>query len=105
MSVIRNRYCTIEYGGLIDVIPWYRQLLALVFGLGVMLIGLWAIQQGSGALLIASVAGMAFMSLLLIFGIEVDSIQIGDKVEIQFSNTTVGKTVTRREEDTDPDDD
>jgi len=71
------------------MIPWYRQALALVFGLGVMLIALWGIDQGQGPFLIVSVVGMAFLSLLLIFGIEVDSIEIGDKFRIDFSSTTI----------------
>lgn len=79
------------------MIPWYRQLLALVFGLGVLLISLWGIDQGNGTILIVSVAGMGFMSLLLIFGIEVDTIEIGEKVQIEFSSTTVSKQVVRRE--------
>lgn len=91
MSVARTKHCTIRYRfnfqWSLDMIPWYRQLLALVFGLGVMLIALWGIQQGSGAWLISSVAGMAFLSLLLIFGIEVDTVEFG-KVKIDFSNTT-----------------
>lgn len=70
------------------MIPWYRQALALVFGLGVMLIALWGIYQGQGPFLIVSVVGMAFLSLLLIFGIEVDSVEIGDTFKIEFSSTT-----------------
>jgi hypothetical protein len=84
------------------MIPWYRQLLGLVFGLGVMMIALWAITQGSGAYLIATVAGMAFLSLLLIFGIEVDSVEFGS-FKIDFSNTTVNKSVTKRESGSDDD--
>lgn len=83
------------------MIPWYRQVLALIFGLGVMLIALWGIDQGSGAILIGSVAGMAFLSLLLIFGIEVDSVKIGDKVEIDFTNTSITESVTERRDDSD----
>jgi len=87
------------------MIPWYRQLLALVFGLGVLLISLWGIDQGNGTILIVSVAGMGFMSLLLIFGIEVDTIEIGEKVQIEFSSTTVSKQVVERTDDTEGGDD
>jgi len=87
------------------MIPWYRQLLALVFGLGVLLISLWGIDQGNGTILIVSVAGMGFMSLLLIFGIEVDTIEIGEKVQIEFSSTTVDKHRVDRTDDTEGGDD
>lgn len=97
MSVAKTRYCRVHWRWLTGMIPWYRQLLALVFGLGVLLISLWGIDQGNGTILIVSVAGMGFMSLLLIFGIEVDTIEIGEKVQIEFSSTTVSKQVVRRE--------
>ncbi len=89
MSVYKSKSFYVRYRWCLGaMIPWYRQLIALVFGLGIMLIALWAIEQQTGGLVIASVAGMAFLSLLLIFGIEVDRIQIGNKLEIDFSNTT-----------------
>jgi hypothetical protein len=82
------------------MIPWYRQAIALVFGLGVMLIALWAIEQGSGALLIGSIAGMAFLTLLLIFGVEVDTIEVDTSgFSIDFSNTTVTKSKVTRSDD------
>ena len=83
------------------MIPWYRQVLALIFGLGVMLIALWGIDQGQGALLIGSVVGMAFLSLLLIFGIEVDSVRVGDKIEIDFTSTGITESVTERRDESD----
>jgi len=101
MSVARTRNCTVVYRWDFTMIPWYRQLLALVFGLGVMLIALWGIDQGSGPVLIGSVAGMAFLSLLLIFGIEVDSITIGDKVQIDFTSTNITESVTERGDEPD----
>ena len=83
------------------MIPWYRQLLALVFGVGVMIISVWAIDQGNGGILISSVAGMSFLTLLLIFGVEVDTIKIGDKVRINFTDTALpGST---RNDDSDDD--
>jgi len=104
MSVVQTRHCRDRWRWFSGMIPWYRQLLALVFGLGVLLIALWGIDQGNGAILIISVAGMGFMSLLLIFGIEVDSIEIGDKVKIEFSSTTVDKHRVERADDTGDDD-
>ena len=101
MSVVRTRNFTVVYRWDFIVIPWYRQLLALVFGLGVMLIALWGIDQGQGPLLIASVVGMAFLSLLLIFGIEVDSVRIGDKIEIDFTSTSVTESATERRDERD----
>jgi hypothetical protein len=71
------------------MIPWWRQLLSLVFGLGVMLIALYAIREGSGPVVILGTAGLSMLTLLLIFGIEVDDISIaGDYVVINFSDTT-----------------
>ena len=101
MSVARTRNCTVVYRWDFDMIPWYRQVLALIFGLGVMLIALWGIDQGQGPILIGSVAGMAFLSLLLIFGIEVDSVKIGDKVEIDFTSTGITESVTDRRDESD----
>jgi len=83
--------------GYLTVIPWYRQVIALVFGLGVVTIALWAIQQGEGRLMIVGVVGMAFLSLLLIFGIEIDRIEIGDKFVIDFSNTDSRTTLKDNE--------
>lgn len=100
MSVVQTKRCQIQYRWCFPVIPWYRQAIALVFGVGVMLIALWAIQQGSGAWLIGSVVGMAFLTLLLIFGVEIDSIEVTDKVRIDFTNTGVSESITeRRDED------
>lgn len=71
------------------MIPWWRQLLSLVFGLGVMLIALFAIKQGSGPVVILGTAGIAMTTLLLIFGIEIDDISIGGEyVVVNFSDTT-----------------
>lgn len=84
------------------MIPWYRQLLALVFGGGVMLIALWAIEQGSGPVMIGAVAIMAFVSLLLMFGVEIDQVQIEPiGLTIDFSNTTITKSKVTREADSD----
>lgn len=70
------------------MIPWYRQVLSLIYGLGVMLIALWALEQGQGPWVILGVVGMSCLTLMLIFGIEIDSVKVLDKVEIEFSNTS-----------------
>jgi len=69
------------------MIPWYRQVLSLVYGLGVMLIALWALQQGSGPYVILGVVGMSMLTLMLIFGVEIDEIRVLDKVQITFTDT------------------
>ena len=92
MSVTRTRLCTVRYRfkwkWSLDMISWYRQVLSLVYGLGVMLIALWAIKQGQGPWMILGVVGMSCLTLLLIFGVEIDTIKVGDKVQIDFTDTT-----------------
>ena len=70
------------------MIPWYRQVLSLVYGIGVMLIALWAIEQGQGPWMILGVVAMSCLTLLLIFGVEIDTVKVGDKVRIDFTDTT-----------------
>lgn len=103
MSVARMPTVSVKYRWCFgQMIPWYRQILALVFGGGVMLIALWAIQQGSGAWMIGTVAGMAFLTLLLIFGVELDTLEVTTGgFSIDFSNTTMERTRTVREENDD----
>lgn len=88
MSVIHNRFGSIKYHTRwsMQMIPWYRQVLSLVYGVGVMLIALWAIQQGSGPYVILGVVGMSMLTLMLIFGVEIDSITVLDKVNVEFTN-------------------
>jgi len=101
MSVAKTRRIKVHYRWCLgEMIPWYRQAIALVFGLGVMLIALWAIEQGSGAILIGSIAGMAFLTLLLIFGVEVDSVEVDTNgFSIDFTNTTATKSKVTRSDD------
>ena len=89
MSVAHNRFCAVKYrtGWSMQMIPWYRQVLSLVYGLGVMLIALWALQQGSGPYVILGVVGMSMLTLMLIFGVEISEIRVLDKVEITFTET------------------
>jgi threonine/homoserine efflux transporter RhtA len=74
-----------------EMIPWYRQLLSLVYGIGVMLIALWALEQGSGPWVILGVVGMSMLTLTLIFGVEIDSVQFGNKIAIEFTDTSDGQ--------------
>jgi len=89
MSVAHNRFCAVKYrtGWSMKMIPWHRQVLSLVYGLGVMLIALWALQQGSGPYVILGVVGMSMLTLMLIFGVEIDEIRVLDKVQITFTDT------------------
>ena len=70
------------------MIPWYRQLLSLIYGLGVMLIALWAIENGSGPWLILGVVGMSMLTLMLIFGVEINHVQVSlDGFDVDFTDT------------------
>jgi hypothetical protein len=65
--------------------------MATLFGVGVMAIALFAIEQGSGRMLIGSVVGMAFLTIMLIFGVEIDEIRIdfaGNEIVLDFTNTS-----------------
>ena len=70
-----------------QMIPWYRQVLSLVYGVGVMLIALWALEQGNGPYVILGIVGMSCLTLMLIFGVEINEIVLLDKVKVDFSNT------------------
>jgi len=87
MSVIQKGPVLCEWRAL-TVIPWYRQTLALVFGIGVMIVALYGIPQGESGFVIASIVGMSLLTILLIFGVEVNHIKIGDKIQIDFTNTS-----------------
>lgn len=87
MSVARTRYCTVRYRWSVHMIPWYRQLISLVYGVGVILIALWALEQGQGPSVILGVVAMSMLTLTLIFGIEINEITIMDKLKIDFKNS------------------
>ena len=89
MSVARNAFCSVEYRTRwsMKMIPWYRQVISLVYGLGVILIALWALEQGTGPYVILGVVAMSMLTLMLIFGIEIDEIRVLDKIQIDFTNT------------------
>jgi len=63
---------------------WYRQLLSVVYGAAVVAIALLAIKQGSGPITIFGTAAVSMLTLLLIFGVEVDRVQWGDRLVIDF---------------------
>jgi len=87
MSVVQYRSFRCEWR-VVQLIPWYRQLLALVFGLGVMIVALFGIEEGESGFVIASIVGMSLLTILLIFGVEVNQIKVGNKIEIDFTNTS-----------------
>lgn len=61
--------------------------MALVYGVGVTTLGLWALREGGRSpTVIISVVAMSMLTLMLIFGVEIDRIRLLDKVEIVFSN-------------------
>jgi hypothetical protein len=64
----------------------HRQILSFVYGVAVTAIALWALRQGTTPTVIVSVVGMSMLTLMLIFGVEIDRIRVLDKVEIEFSD-------------------
>jgi len=87
------------------MIPWYRQVLSLILSFGIILITLFGIDQSNGMYLIGAAMAMSFLSLLLIFGVEIEEI----KVETSFVTVTIPFTNTspkrRGKMDTDDEDD
>ena len=71
-----------------QMIPWYRQVISLVYGLGVIMISLWALEQGTGPYVVLGVVAMSMLTLMLIFGIEISEIQVMDRVRIEFTDTS-----------------
>jgi len=92
MSVARTPFCTVTYRinpmWDMEMIPWYRQVISLIYGIGVIMIALWALEQGQGPYVILGVVGMSMLTLMLIFGVEIDKIQIGKVGRVEFTNTS-----------------
>jgi len=92
MSVIQTRFATVQYRidprFSMEMIPWHRQVISLIYGIGVIMIALWALEQGTGPYVVLGVVGMSCLTLMLIFGVEIDSITIGNVGEIEFTDTT-----------------
>jgi len=92
MSVAKLPGCAIEYN--IDqkwhmrMIPWHRQLISLIYGIGIIMIALWALEQGQGPYVIRGVAGMSMLTLKLIFGVEISEVHIGKVGRIEFTDTS-----------------
>lgn len=85
--------CRVQYAWCFPLIPWYRQAISLIYGLGVILIALWALEQGQGPYVILGVVGMSFVTLMLIFGIEIKKIDVNlwngaFEATIPFTNTS-----------------
>jgi len=89
MSVAHNRLCTVQYRTewSMKMIPWHRQLISVIYGVGVIMIALWALEQGSGPYVVLGIVGMSMLTLMLIFGVEIESVTIGNVGEIQFTDT------------------
>ena len=77
-----------------EMTTWYRQVLSLIYAILVTLIALWALDQGSGPWVILGVVGMSMLTIMLVFGVEIDHVRLLDKAEIQFSDTDGGKDKT-----------
>jgi len=96
MSVARTRICSVKYRinpkWQMDMIPWHRQVISLIYGLGVIMIALWALEQGQGPYVVLGVVGMSMLTLMLIFGVEIDSVQVGDFGRIEFTNMEVDES-------------
>jgi hypothetical protein len=77
------------------MIPWYRQVISLVYGIGVMLIAVWALEQGTGPYVILGIVGMSMLTLMLIFGVEIDHVEVSlDGFTVDFSDTDGSDTQT-----------
>jgi len=89
MRVTATRHCRVEWEWSFPMIPWHRQLISLVYGLGVILIALWALKQGSGGRwMILGVVGMSMLTLMLIFGVEINRVDVSlDGFSVDFTNT------------------
>jgi hypothetical protein len=82
MSVTSNNF-QVEWR-FFKVTPWYRRVLSVLFGIGVIAISLLALSQGSSMWVLGGVSIMAMASLLLIYGIEIQYIELGSS-RIQFN--------------------
>lgn len=70
-----------------QMIPWHRQLISLIYGIGVIMIALWALEQGNGPYVVLGVVGMSMLTLMMIFGVEIETVRVGNVGEIQFTDT------------------
>lgn len=91
MSVAQISHFRVSYqinqGFTMRMIPWHRQVISVIYGIGVIMIALWALEQGNGPYVVLGVVGMSMLTLMLIFGVEIESVTIGNVGEIQFTDT------------------
>jgi len=71
----------------VQMIPWHRQVISLIYGIGVIMIALWALEQGQGRFVVLGVVGMSMLTLMLIFGVEISEVRIGNVGRIEFTDT------------------
>lgn len=81
------------------MIPWHRQVISLIYGIGVIMIALWALKQGNGPYVVLGVVGMSMLTLMMIFGVEVQEIQIGNVGQIVFSDTQDTRNESKKGDD------
>jgi len=91
MSVTRTKHVAVRYrynwGFNVQMIPWHRQVISVIYALGVIMIALWALEQGQGRFVVLGVVGMSMLTLMLIFGVEIDTVRVGNLGKIEFTDT------------------
>jgi len=94
MRVTQTNHCRVvwDWEWSFRMIPWHRQVISLIYGLGVILIALWALEQGSGGVtMILGVVGMSMLTLMLIFGVEINTVDVSlDGFTVDFTDTSSG---------------
>lgn len=88
MSVVQKGTFRVKYNWSMEMRSWHRGVLSLIYGIGVIMIALWALEQGSGPWVVLGVTGMSCLTLMLIFGIEIDKVEVGQVGTVTFSDTT-----------------
>jgi len=90
MSDTHTQYLSVEYRFTppwrVEMMPWHRQAISFVYGVGVIMIALLALEQGHGKWVILGVVGMSMLTLMLIFGVEIERVQIGRIGRIEFAD-------------------
>jgi len=90
MSVYQTKYVRCKWSWL-SVIPWYRQILSLFYGFGVIVIAVYALNQGDSRILLVGTVFMSMVTLLLLFGVEIDKLEVSRQgVHIDFTDTSGG---------------
>jgi len=106
MRVTQTNHCRVvwDWEWSFRMIPWHRQVISLIYGLGVILIALWALEQGSGGVtMILGVVGMSMLTLMLIFGVEINTVDVSlDGFTVDFTDTSSGDEVDAPDTDSQP---